>query len=128
MYLKQTIEKYNNYKIEGERTTTTYRIYIAWDVEEDGKERLEEKDLYEAIYKIGEENEKIEEKKGDLSPRNYRRKILYFPCSYCLYFSRRTNRPKRRGNNRRISNSQIVEILRMYDMSRKSPECVICRM
>ena len=35
MYLKQTIEKYNRWQLEGAGRTikTTYRLYIAWEVE-----------------------------------------------------------------------------------------------
>ena len=48
MYLKHTIEKYNHYQIEGGRLAkTTYRLYIAWEVEKDGLKELEEKDLYD---------------------------------------------------------------------------------
>ena len=44
MYLKQTIEKYNLYQIEGERTIiTTYRLYIAWEVEKRRIRRIRRK-------------------------------------------------------------------------------------
>ena len=102
MYLKQTIEKYNRYQIEGERTIiTTYRLYIAWEVEKDGLGELEEKDLYHITYNVEEEEKKNYRREKILfTSRNYRTKILYFYGPYCLYFSRRTNRPRR--SRRRI--------------------------
>ena len=69
MYLKQTIEKYNHYQIEGGRVVkTTYRLYIAWEVEKDGLKELEEKDLYNVTYNVEEEEKKIEEKKYYMLP------------------------------------------------------------
>ena len=117
MYLKQTIEKYNNYRIEGERITkTTYRLYIAWEVEKDGLKELEEKDLYDVTYNIEEEEKKIEEKKYYLLPETIERKFFYFYGSYCLYFSRRRTRPRRSGNSRRIQNHTNHKIHRMCNM------------
>ena len=70
MYLKQTIEKYNRYQIEGERTIiTTYRLYIAWEVEKDGLEELEEKNLYYITYNVEEEEKKLSKRKN----------IIYLP-------------------------------------------------
>ena len=65
-FLRQTIEKYNNYKIKGETTIlTTYRLYIVWKVEKDESEQPKEKDLYGAIYQIEEGNKiRVEEKKS----------------------------------------------------------------
>ena len=104
MYLKQTIEKYNCYQIEGGRLVkTNHRLYIAWEVEKDGLKQLEEKDLYETTYQI-EEGKKIqiEEKKEISAFRNYRTKFFYLSCSYCLFFSRRTTKPGRIRRSRRI--------------------------
>ena len=78
-YLKQTIEKYNRYRIEGERIAkTTYRLYIAWEVEKDGLKELEEKDLYRVTYNIEEEIKKIEEKKGDMLPETIEQIFFIF--------------------------------------------------
>ena len=125
MYLKQTIEKYNRYQIEGERTIiTTYRLYIAWEVEKDGLGELEEKDLYHITYNVEEEEKKNYRREKILfTSRNYRTKILYFYGPYCLYFSRRTNRPRR--SRRRIPYKKIDKIHRMHNMFTKSPECII---
>ena len=96
MYLKQTIEKYNHCQLEGAGRTikTTYRLYIAWEVEKDGLEKLEEKDLYETTYNIEEEEiTQIEEKKYYLLPETIERKFFYFYGPYCLCSSKRRTRP-----------------------------------
>ena len=117
MYLKQTIEKYNRYQIEGGRTVkTTYRLYIAWEVEKDGLKELEEKDLYHITYNIEEEEKKIEEKKYYLLPETIERKFFYFYGPYCLFSSRRTTRPGRIGRSRRIQNHTNHKIARMCNM------------
>ena len=125
MYLKQTIEKYNRYQIEGERSIkTTYRLYIAWEVEQDGLKKLEEKDLYHITYNVEEEEKYIiEEKKYYFPPETIERNFFYFYGPYCLYFSRRTTRPRRSG--RRIPFKKIDKNHRMCNMFTKSPECII---
>ena len=79
-FLKQTIEKYNTYQIEGERSIkTTYRLYIAWEVERDGLKKLEEKDLYDVIYNVEEEEKYIiEEKKYYMPSETIERKFFIF--------------------------------------------------
>ena len=118
MYLKQTIEKYNRYQIEGGRTVkTTYRLYIAWEVEKDGLEELEEKDLYETTYNIEEEEKtQIEEKKYYLLPETIERKFFIFmvPTVYVL----REGQPD-------PNELEEVEEYHIYK-SIKSLECVIC--
>ena len=118
MYLKQTIEKYNRYQIEGGRTVkTTYRLYIAWEVEKDGLEKLEEKDLYETTYNIEEEEKtQIEEKKYYLLPETIERKFFIFmvPTVYIL----REGQPD-------PDELEEVEEYHIYK-SIKSLECVIC--
>ena len=95
MYLKQTIEKYNRYQIEGGRTVkTTYRLYIAWEVEKDGLEKLEEKDLYHITYNIGEEEKKIEEKKYYLIPETIERKFFLFLWSLLFIFFEKDNQTR----------------------------------
>ena len=95
MYLKQTIEKYNNYQIEGERLAkTNYRLYIAWEVEKDGLEKLEEKDLYETTYNIEEEKKiQIEEKKYDILPEAIPRKFFIFIVPTVYIFRERQPDP-----------------------------------
>ena len=118
MYLKQTIEKYNNYQIEGERTIkTTYRFYIAWEVEKDGKKRLEEKDLYETKYNIGEEVKKIEEKKGDMLTETIEGKFFIFLVPTVYIFREGQQDPDE------------VETIGEYRIRKswKSSECTICR-
>ena len=88
-YLKQTIEKYKHCQLEGAGRTikTTYRLYIAWEVEKDGIPELEEKDLYETTYNIEkEEIIQIEEKKYYLLPETIERKFFIFmvPTVYVL--------------------------------------------
>ena len=93
MYLKQTIEEYNHYQKEGERTIiTTYRLYIAWEVEKDGLKELEEKDLYHITYKVEEEEEYfIEEKKYYLPHETIERNFFIFTVPTVYFFSRKTN-------------------------------------
>ena len=80
MYLKQTIEKYNRYQIEGDRVViTTYRLYIALEVEKDGLTELEEKDLYDVTYNVEKEEKYIiEEKKYYMPPETIERN--FFIC------------------------------------------------
>ena len=95
MYLKQTIEKYNHYQIEVERTIiTTYRLYIAWEVEKDGLKELEEKDLYHIIYKVEEEEKYIiEEKKYYLSHETIERNFFIFMVPTVYIFRERQPDP-----------------------------------
>ena len=95
MYLKQTIEEYNRYQIEGERTIiTTYRLYIAWEVEKDGLEELEEKDLYHITYNVEEEEKNIiEEKKYYLPPETIERNFFIFIVPTVYIFRERQPSP-----------------------------------
>ena len=93
MYLKQKIEEYNRYQIEGERTIiTTYRLYIAWEVEKDGLEELEEKDLYHITYNVEEKNI-IEEKKYYLPPETIERNFFIFMVPTVYIFRERQPDP-----------------------------------
>ena len=116
MYLKQTIEKYNRYQIEGERTIiTTYRLYIAWEVEKDGLKELEEKDLYHITYNVEEEEKKIiEEKKYYLPPETIERKFYIFMVPTVYIFREGQTGPD--------------EVEEEYHIKKsiKSTECVIC--
>ena len=126
MYLKQKIEEFNRYQIEGERIIiTTYRLCILLCVvEKDIFIEFEEKDLYDVTYNVEEEEKYIiKEKKILFASRNYRTKFFYSYCPYCLFFSRRTTRPRRSG--RRIPYKKIDKIHRMRNMFTKSPECII---
>ena len=90
MYLKQTIEKYNRYQIEGERSIkTTYRLYIAWEVEQDGLKKLEEKDLYHITYNVEEEEKYIiEEKKYYFPPETIERNFLFLWSLLFIFFEK----------------------------------------
>ena len=116
MYLKQTIEKYNRYQIEGERTVmTTYRLYIAWEVEKDGLKELEEKDLYHITYNVEEEEKYIiEEKKYYLPPETIERNFFIFMVPTVYIF--REGQP----------GPDEVEEEYHIKKSIKSTECVIC--
>ena len=117
MYLKQTIEKYNRYQIEGERTVkTTYRLYIAWEVEKDGLKELEEKDLYHITYNIGEEEKKIEEKKYYLLPETIKRKFFIFMIPTVYIFREGQPDPDKVETVEEYKTTQTI----------KSSECVIC--
>ena len=63
-FLKETIEKYNNHQIEGEKTAIiTYNLSVSWK-EEPTTKPTKEKNIYSSIYKIeGKEKIQIEEKK-----------------------------------------------------------------
>ena len=95
MYLKQKIEEYNRYQIEGERTIiTTYRLYIAWEVEKDGLEESEEKDLYHITYNVEEEEKNIiEEKKYYLPPETIERNFFIFMVPTVYIFRERQPDP-----------------------------------
>ena len=116
MYLKQTIEKYNRYQIEGERSIkTTYRLYIAWEVEKDGLKELEEKDLYHITYNVEEEEKYIiEEKKYYLPPETIERNFFIFMVPTVYIF--REGQP----------DPDEVEEEYHIKKSIKSTECVIC--
>ena len=119
VYLKQAIEKYNHYQIEGGRIAkTTYRLYIAWEVEKDGLKELEEKDLYDVIYNVEEEEKYIiEEKKYYLLPETIERKFFIFMVPTVYIF--REGEP----------DPDEVETVEEYHIKKsiKSTECVICR-
>ena len=89
VYLKQTIEKYNRYQIEGGRIAkTTYRLYIAWEVEKDGLKELEEKDLYNVTYNVEEEEKKIEEKKYYMLPETIKRNFFILWSLLFIFFEK----------------------------------------
>ena len=116
MYLKQTIEKYNRYQIEGERSIkTTYRLYIAWEVEKDGLKKLEEKDLYHITYNVEEEEKYIiEEKKYYLPPETIKRNFFIFMVPTVYIFREEQPDPD--------------EVEEEYHLKKsiKTTECVIC--
>ena len=116
MYLKQTIEKHNRYQIEGERSIkTTYRLYIAWEVEQDGLKKLEEKDLYHITYNVEEEEKYIiEEKKYYLPPETIERNFFIFMVPTVYIF--------------REGQTDPDEVEEEYHIKKsiKSTECVIC--
>ena len=116
MYLKQTIEKYNRYQIGRERSIkTTYRLYIAWEVEKDGLKELQEKDLYDVIYNVEEEEKYIiEEKKYYLPPETIERNFFIFMVPTVYIF--REGQP----------DPDEVEEEYHIKKSIKSSECVIC--
>ena len=116
MYLKQTIEKYNRYQIEGERSIkTTYRLYIAWEVEQDGLKKLEEKNLYHITYNVEEEEKYIiEEKKYYFPPGTIERNFFIFMVPTVYIF--------------REGQPDPDEVEEEYHLKKsiKTPECVIC--
>ena len=111
MYLKQKIEEYNHYQIEeGRAVITTYRLYIAWEVEKDGLKELEEKDLYHITYNIEEEEKYIiEEKKYYMPPKTIERN--FFICIVPTVYFQGQPDPEEEYHIKK---------------SIKSPECVIC--
>ena len=119
MYLKQTIEEFNHYETEPEESRpviTTYRLYIAWEVEKDGliQLELEEKDLYHITYNIEEEEKYIiEEKKYYLPPETIKRNFFIYMVP-TVYFQNRQTGPD--------------EVEEEYHIKKsiKSTECVIC--
>ena len=119
MYLKQTIEEFNHYETEPEESRpviTTYRLYIAWEVEKDGliQLELEEKDLYHITYNIEEEEKYIiEEKKYYLPPDTIKRNFFIYMVP-TIYFQDRQTDPD--------------EVEEEYHIKKsiKSTECVIC--
>ena len=118
VYLKQTIENYNRYQIEGERTIiTTYRLYIAWEVEKDGLKELEEKNLYDVTYNVEEEEKYIiEEKKYYMLPETIERNFFIFIVPTVYIF--REGQP--------VPDPDEVEEEYHIKKSIKSTECVIC--
>ena len=118
MYLKKIIEEYNRYRIEGERVIkTTYRLYIAWKVEKDGLEELEEKDLYDITYNVEEEENKIirEKKYYNVSETIEGKFFIYIvPIVYIF----REGQP----------DPDKVETVEEYHLKKsvKATECVIC--
>ena len=121
-FLKETIEKYNNYQIPEEKTIlTTYRLYIVW---EEKDEEQKEKNLYETIYKIEDEEKiQIEEKKKYLpsetiQPNFY---ILFVPTVYI--FRERQHNPKENEDKEKKNLLKIAKCA----ICRKSPPNVLFR-
>ena len=117
MYLKQKIEEFNRYQIEGERTViTTYRLCILLCVvEKDRLIELEEKDLYDVTYNVEEEEKYIiEEKKYYLPPETIERNF-FIRIAPSVYFFREGQ-----------PDPDEVEEEYHIKKSIKSTECVIC--
>ena len=114
MYLKQTIEKYNRYQIEGERIIiTTYKLCIfLCVVEKDIFIKYEEKDLYDVTYNVEEEEKYIiKEKKYYLPPETIERNF-FIRIAPTVYFFRE-------GQPDPDEEYHIKKSI-------KSTECVIC--
>ena len=116
-YLKQKIEEFNRYQIEGERTViTTYRLCILLCVvEKDRLIELEEKDLYDVTYNVEEEEKYIiEEKKYYLPPETIERNF-FIRITPTVYFFRE-------------GQPDPDEVEEEYHLKKsiKSTECVIC--
>ena len=150
MYLKQKIEEYNHYQTEPEEirpVITTYRLYIAWEVEKDGliQLELEEKDLYHITYKIEEEEKYIiEEKKYYLPPKTIKRNFFIYIVPTVYFQDRQTNPDEEYHIKKSIKSTECVICLQnrpnvLYikcrhivacdscDLSGKLLECPICR-
>ena len=127
VYLNQTIEKYNRYQIEGERTIiTTYRLYIAWEVEKDGLKELEEKNLYDVTYNVEEEEKYIiEEKKYYMLPETIERNFFIFIVPTVYIFREGQPVPDPDEVEEEYHIKKIDKIHRMRNMFTKSPECII---
>ena len=121
MYLKQTIEKYNCFQIEGGRLAkTTHRLYITWEIEKDGLKQQKEKDLYETTYNIEEgKKEKIEEKKYYLFPRTIEKIFFIFLVSTVYLLREEQPNPEELEELEEVEEYKTIQTI-------KSPECVIC--
>ena len=108
MYLKQIIEEYNR---NNRAVVTTYRLYIALEVEKDGLTELEEKDLYDVTYNVEDEEKYIiEEKKYYIPPETIKRNFFIYIVPI-VYFQEEQTDPEGEYNIKK---------------SIKSTECVIC--
>ena len=148
MYLKQKIEEFNRYQIEGERIIiTTYKLCILLCVvEKDGLEEFEEKDLYDVTYNVEEEEKYIiKEKKYYLPPETIERNffIRIVPTVY-IFREGQTNPDEEYHIKKSIKSTECVICLQnrpnvLYikcrhivachscDLSGKLLECPICR-
>ena len=118
IYLKQTIEKYNCFQIEGGRLVkTTHRLYITWEIEKDGSKQQKEKDLYETTYNIEEgKKEKIEEKNYYLFPRTIEKNFFIYLVS-TVYLLR-----EEQPNPEELEEMEATPPIQTI----RSPECSIC--
>ena len=114
MYLKQKIEEFNRYQIEGERIIiTTYKLCIfLCVVEKDIFIKYEEKLLYDVTYNVEEEEKYIiKEKKYYLPPETIERNFFIRIVPTVYFFREGQTDP---GEEYHIKKSI------------KSTECVIC--
>ena len=114
MYLKQKIEEFNRYQIEGERIIiTTYKLCIfLCVVEKDIFIKYEEKDLYDVTYNVEEEEKYIiKEKKYYLPPETIERNFFIRIVPTVYFF--------REGQTGPDEEYHIKKSI-------KSTECVIC--
>ena len=108
MYLKQIIEEYNR---NNRAVVTTYRLYIALEVEKDGLTELEEKDLYDVTYNVEDEEKYIiEEKKYYIPPETIKRNFFIYIVPIVYFQEEQTD----------------LEEEYHIKKSIKSAECVIC--
>ena len=133
LFLKETIEKYLNHKIEGGRLVkTSYRLGIAWEGEKD--EKPKEKDLYTAAYKIKEEEKILIEETifNYLYPETIQPNFYIFLVCNVRYIQQKPNFPECLVclNN----NSQVVYIDCLHvvvcascDILGKLDKCPLCR-
>ena len=114
MYLKQKIEEFNRYQIEGERIIiTTYKLCIfLCVVEKDIFIKYEEKNLYDVTYNVEEEEKYIiKEKKYYLPPETIERNFFIRIVPTVYFF--------REGQTGPDEEYHIKKSI-------KSTECVIC--
>ena len=117
MYLKQKIEEFNRYQIEGERIIiTTYKLCILLCVvEKDIFIEYEEKDLYDVTYNVEEEEKYIIKEKKYYLPPETKERNFFIRIVPTVYFFREGQ-----------TGPDEVEEEYHIKKSIKSTECVIC--
>ena len=126
-FLKEIVEKYNNYQTPGEKTIlATYKLYISH-----GEEK-EEKYLYESIYKIGENRKiQVEEKKKYTPSQTIQPNFYIYLVATVYIFRERQHNPnenedEEKKNILKISKCSICRKNRPNVLFRRCWHRVVC--
>ena len=124
-FLKETIEKYNSYQIEGEKiAVATYRLAISRE-EKDEDKTPKEKVLYSSIYKIeGEKKNKIEEKKYIRASETIEPNFYIFLVPTVYIFRERAHNPKENIDEEK---KNILKLSKCCICKKKPPNVLFVR-
>ena len=124
-FLKETIAKYLNHQIPGEKAIlATFDLSISWR-EEPNSQPTKEKNIYSSIWKIeGERKSKIEEKKKFRASETIEPNFYIFLVPTVYIFRERAHTP---GEDIEEEKKNIFRLSKCCICKKKPPNVLFCR-